>query len=143
MRDQLLNSPQFQGIDGTFDREGYRFVLERSGQTETEYENSLRAEIARTILQTAVISGAETPETFLTTIFDFELEERSFIWGRVTADLLDEPVGDASDADLQAYYDANPDAFMLPETRAITYAWITPDMIVDQMEVDEDALRAS
>jgi len=112
VRDQLLNSPQFQGIDGTFDREGYRFVLERSGQTETEYEDSLRAEISRSILQATVISGAETPETFLGTIFDFELEERSFIWGRVTADLLDEPVGDPTDADLQAHYDANPDAFI-------------------------------
>ncbi len=46
----------------------------------------------------------------------------------------------ATDADLQAYYDANPAAFTAPETREITYAWLTPNMIMDDMVVPDAAV---
>ncbi|NNF91392.1 MAG: peptidylprolyl isomerase, partial [Boseongicola sp.] len=43
---------------------------------------------------------------------------------------------------LRAFYDENTQDFTRPETKTITYAWLTPDMIVDQIDVDEDQLRA-
>ena len=48
----------------------------------------------------------------------------------------------ATEADQQAYYDANPDVFTLPETRDITYVWLTPSMIQDQMQVADGAIEA-
>ena len=46
-----------------------------------------------------------------------------------------------TEAELQGFYDANPDLFTLPETRKITYAVLSPDMVQDEVEVDEAALR--
>ncbi len=43
---------------------------------------------------------------------------------------------------LQAYYRANEAAYTLSETKAITYAWVTPEMILDTIAIDDDALRA-
>ena len=54
---RIRDISSFSGVDGSFDREAYDFVLEQSGLTATEFEESLRSEVARTILQTAVTGG--------------------------------------------------------------------------------------
>jgi peptidyl-prolyl cis-trans isomerase D len=51
---------------------------------------------------------------------------------------VEEPTEEA----LVAFHDANPELFTAPETKAITYAWLTPDMLLDTIEPDEAALRA-
>ena len=142
VRTQVLSIPAFQGLDGNFDREAYRFTLERNGQTEKQFEDSLRSEIARTLVQGAVASGLQTPDTYVQTLFDFVGERRDFTYATLNIDALETPIVDPTEADLRGYFDANSDDFMLPETRDITYAWVTPDMIVDSIDVDEDALKA-
>ena len=142
VRTQILSITSFQGIDGQFDREAYRFALERAGQNESEFEENLRAEIARTLLQGAVASGVTPPDVFVEALFNFIGERRSFTWATLGVDALQTPIAEPNDADLRAYYDANQADFMLPETRDITYVWLTPEMIVDTVEIDEVALRA-
>jgi len=71
---------------------------------------------------------------------NFIAERRNFAWGTVSE--LAEPLADATDEDLTAYFAENEDAFMLPETRQITYAWLTPDMILDTITVAEEDLQA-
>jgi peptidyl-prolyl cis-trans isomerase D len=46
------------------------------------------------------------------------------------------------DSELKTYYEANPADFTQPELRNITYAWLTPNMIQDEVTIDETALRA-
>ena len=141
VRTQILSIPAFQGVGGTFDREAYRFALSRSGLNEQQFEENLRTEIARTLVQGAVAGGIVTPQTYTETLVNFIGERRSFAWATLGVEALDTPIAEPTDADLQAYFKANEADFMLPETRAITYAWLTPDMIVDTIEIDEDALR--
>ena len=57
VRDEVLRVPAFGGIDGQFDRESYRFALQQSGLTETDFEMGIREEISRTLLQGAVVGG--------------------------------------------------------------------------------------
>jgi len=46
-----------------------------------------------------------------------------------------------SEEDLRSYHQSHLPDFTTPETKSITYAWVTPEMIVDTVEVPEDALR--
>ncbi len=142
VRDQVAQIPAFRGIDGSFDREAYAFTLGNTGLSVAEFEERVRNETARNILQGAVINGVPAPQVFTDTLFNWALEERDVTWALLDADDLSEPLGEPSDADLQAYYDANEAAFTLSETKAITYAWVTPRMILDTIDVDEDALRS-
>ncbi|MDJ0825159.1 MAG: SurA N-terminal domain-containing protein [Rhodobacter sp.] len=142
VRRQVLATPAFQGLDGSFDRLAYSDTLDNSGLNEAQFEDSLRAEVARTMVQGAVGSGLAAPASVVDRILGFAMERRSFTWTELTVDDLADPIAEPSEADLRAYFDANSDDFMLPETRRITYAWLTPDMIVDTIEGDEDALRA-
>jgi peptidyl-prolyl cis-trans isomerase D len=138
----LRDIPAFQGLDGSFDRDAYQFALERTGMSIGEFEESLRAEVARTMLQGAAVSGTGAPVAYVDTLLDFVAETRDATWIEFGPSALETPVGLPGEADLQAYYEANPQAFTRPETREITYVWVTPDMMLDSIEVDEADLRA-
>lgn len=141
VREAVLGIPAFQGLDGNFDREAYRIALDRAGMDEGEFETSLREEISRTVLQAAVVAGLSQPTTYAGILAAYVGETRTVTWAPVASDILAGPVAEATDADLQAYYEAHLDDFTLPETKAISFAWLTPEMIQDQIEIDEGALR--
>ncbi|MCI5111530.1 MAG: SurA N-terminal domain-containing protein [Marivita sp.] len=141
--DQLLQVPSFQGADGSFNREAYSFALRNQGLSESEFEEQLRDDTARTILQSALIAGNTLPNTYIDTLLAYTGETRDFTWARLTGSNLQTGLPEPSDADLQSYYDDNIANYTLPELRDITYAWITPEMLVDTVEVDEDTLRAA
>lgn len=142
LRDEIVAISAFQGIDGNFDREGYRFALQQSGMSEAEFEKSIREEAARGLLQRAILGGVSMPDTYARTLVDYVAEERSFTWARLSADDLDTPVAEPTEEELQAYYDANTDDFMLPASKSITYAWLRPEDLLDEVEVPEEELRA-
>ena len=142
VRDEVLRVPAFGGIDGQFDREGYRFALQQSGLTETDFETSIREEISRTLLQGAVVGGIPLPDAYAQVLSQFIGEARNVTWATLTTDVLTSPVAGPLDSELKTYYEANPADFTQPELRNITYAWLTPNMIQDEVTIDETALRA-
>lgn len=141
VRDQVLAVPAFQGVGGKFDREAYRYALEQNGLTETEFEAQIREETARSLLQGAVVAGVHAPRGYADTLYNFIAERRSYTFAQLGEEALDAPVAAPTPDQAQAYYDANEAAFTAPQTKRITYAWMTPDMIIDSVEVDEQMLR--
>ena len=141
VREEVLRVPGFRGIDGNFDRDVYRSVLRQNGLTEAEFETGIREELSRTLLQGAVAGGLPTADTYADTIVEFIGAQRDFVWAEVTAADLEAALPEPTEADLTAFYDANPDLFTAPEARNITYAWLTPTMIQDELTIDETVLR--
>lgn len=139
---QVLSNPAFRGVDGAFDTATYRDALGRTGLNVREYETTLRESAARALVQGAVFTGIDAPETYGRAIAQFTREGRTFTWAPLTADDFDVIQPEPSEDDLQAHYDANHADFTAPETRQIRYVWLTPDMIQDYMPVDEAELRA-
>ncbi|SFS12568.1 peptidylprolyl isomerase [Yoonia litorea] len=137
--ERLQAIPQFQGASG-FNRETYRLALQQSGQSAAEFEDELRDETARTLLQGAVVSGIPTPEALADALVQYTSETRAITWAIVDEPALTSPVPGATEADQTAYYENNPDEFTAPEAREITYAWLTPTMILDDMEVPDEAI---
>lgn len=140
LRDRILEISAFQGVDGQFDREGYAQSLRSAGLNENEFEVSLREETARQLLQGAILSGVEMPAAYSETLVAYVSEQRDFTW--VLFRDLDAEQASASDEELRAYFDANADSFVLPATKKITYAWLNPTDILDQVDIPEDELRA-
>ncbi|KJZ19977.1 peptidyl-prolyl cis-trans isomerase [Loktanella sp. S4079] len=138
--DQLKSIPEFQGRNG-FNADSYRLALQQSGQNEGAFETSLREEMARTLLQGAVVGGVPQQDVFGDTMIAYIAERRSATWAAIDAEALDAPTPGATDADIQSYYDEHPEDFTLPETRDITYVWLAPDMIQDEMDVPETAIE--
>lgn len=139
---QIFDIPSFQGVDGNFDREGYAYALRNAGLTEAEFEEDLRQETARTLVQGAVISGVSVPAAHVDALVDFVGARRDFTWAKLTQKNLTEPTPPPTADELRSYHQSHLPDFTLPEMKRITYAWITPDMILDTVEVDEAALAA-
>ncbi len=141
VQNQVVTNPTFQGLDGDFDREAYRQTLRRNGLSERAFEELIREETARAILQDAVTGGTAAPALLTDTLLNHAAERRSFRWIRLEAGDLAEPVPAPSEADVQGYYDANAEAFTIGEKKRLTYVWLTPDMLLETIETDEEALQ--
>ena len=139
---RVLSTPAFQNAAGQFDRSVYQFTLEQVGMSPATYEELLRTETARNLLEGAVAGGVGTPGTYAEVIIDYLGEQRSFSWLRLDRSAVTAPLPEPDEAALKAFYEENTDAFMLPETRKITYVWLTPDALIDRIEVDDETLRA-
>ncbi len=143
VRAEVLRVPGFRGIDGNFDREVYRDQLRHNGLTEADFEGSIRDELARSLLQGAVAGGLPGADAYAETLVQFIGAQRDFVWAEVDETALSEPLAGATDAQLQSFYDDNPSLFTAPEARDITYVWLVPEMIQDQLTIDETTLRAT
>ena len=62
---EILGYPAFQGLDGEFDREAYAFTLDQAGLSEADFEEDIRADRARQIVEGAVLSSIAMPETLV------------------------------------------------------------------------------
>ncbi|MDZ4095017.1 MAG: SurA N-terminal domain-containing protein [Paracoccaceae bacterium] len=139
--DELTAMQPFQGAGGKFDRETYRFALQRNNLSEADFETGLREDLARSLLQGAVIGGFAAPPALTNTLYAYIAERRGLTLLRLSEADLATPPGDPSDADLRAHYDANITDFTRPEARRITYAALLPETLAANLPVDDAALR--
>ena len=142
VRQTILNADGFKGPNGTFDRTAYSEALRRERLSEGAFENEVRKDEARLMIQRAVTGGVVAPAVMVDRAAGWLLETRDISYEELTADDLPASIEDPDDATLEAWHQANADRFTAPETRKITYLWLTPEMLADDVKLDDDALRA-
>lgn len=139
---ELTAMAAFQGAAGRFDRETYRYALERNNLSEVAFETGLREDLARALLQGAVAGGFVAPPVLTDTLYAYIAERRGVTVLRLDEADLETPPAAPTDEDLRAHYDANIADFTRPEARRITYAALLPADLAADMPIDEAALRA-
>lgn len=139
---RIQSMPDFRNASDAFDRQVYESTLRQNGLNAGEFEERIRSDISEALLQSAVAAGVETPDVFVDTFYKFARETRDASWVRLGVADLDAPLADPTEDQLAAFHSENSDDFMRPETKTIRYAWVTPDMLVDDIEVDEAQLQS-
>ncbi|MGH1367329.1 MAG: peptidyl-prolyl cis-trans isomerase [Maritimibacter sp.] len=143
LTERIRQIPGFAGPSGTFDRETYDFILEQSGLNASEFEEGLRDEVARTVLQTAVSTGVTIQPIYTNELYTWAREARSFTWAALTEVNLEGELPAPTPEELAQYYEANPTKFTAPETKDITYVWLSPEAMVPTIELEEATIRAA
>lgn len=138
--EQIRSAPAFQS-NGSFSRALYADVLRREDLTEKAFEHDVRMDEARLLIQKAVTGGTTAPAGMVAATTRWLTETRDISWTELSADDLAEPVAEPDDETLTAWWKANSDKFTAPETRHLTYAWLTPEMLAGKEEIDEAVLR--
>ncbi|MDZ4087275.1 MAG: SurA N-terminal domain-containing protein [Tabrizicola sp.] len=138
---EIMGMDAFKGVSGSFERETYRFALERNNLSETEFETNLRRDISRELLQGAVAGGFAAPAALTDTLYAWVGERRGFSMLRLTEGDLTAPPAEPTEAELQAHYDANLDRFTRPEAKRVTYAALLPEAIAKDQPVDDAMLQ--
>lgn len=139
---EIRTNPAFANGNGQFDRAGYAMMLKDNGFTEAQFEARQRQDLARGLLQTAVIAGTPGSDVAAATFLDYIEERRDFELLRLTEESLAEPISAPDEAAVKAYYEANPQQFTRPETRKITWVGLLADDVAKETEVADDELRA-
>lgn len=138
---EIMKMDSFKGASGSFDREAYKFALDRNRLTEAEFETNLRRDISRELLQGAITGGFAAPAPMTDTLYAWVGERRGFSMLRLTEADLTSPIAEPTDADLKAHYNAHIDRFTKPEAKRITYASLLPEAIAKEQPVDEATLK--
>ena len=134
--------PGFQGPGGGFSRETYRMMLEAEGLTEARYEDDIRRQIARSILEAATAAGVAVPANLRAALTEHFAARRDVSVFVLDQSALATPVPDPDPAAVEAYWQANIDRFTAPETRSIAYALLTPEALAETIAVEDEAVRA-
>lgn len=140
LRQAVFAMPDFQGPDGTFNRNLLLQTLSANGMTETHFLDLVRQDIAQNqLLQT--VGAAAGPSELLTNLVYRYLGERR------RADLLTLPFagrplpGAPPESVLQRYYDNNPSRYTTAEFRHIKAVILSPDSVGRGLTVPEADLR--
>ena len=141
VRDNIVSLNVFKGPDGNFNQAAYNFALENAGYTSTEFEEEIRAETARNILSQSILSGNITNKLQAELLASFLLEERSFNIQILKPENISFTVKDPNDEQLESFLEINVDDYTVPESKAITYAVLQPEMLIDIVESDDSILE--
>ncbi len=131
----------FWGPDGQFDRESYRLALENAGYTPARFEEEIRSDLVRTLVQTAVAGGVAASEALRRALIDHYATRRTLVAFALDASHLTAPVPEPDQAAIEDYYKRNIERFTSPEMRRVAYALLSPEMLVEEVPVDEAAVR--
>jgi peptidyl-prolyl cis-trans isomerase D len=140
---QILAIPAFQGLDGSFDREAYRFVLDRSGLSVPQFEEQVRREATRELVAAALLAPARMPDVAGRAVLDFLGERRALSYLSLGPEHLDEAPPEPTDDDLRVFHGDNPERYTRPELREVSYAVARLDDVASAIEVTDAAVDAA
>lgn len=137
---QIASIPAFQ-IAGRFDQSTYEQALAGQRLTDRELRNSIRGDAIRRQLLAPVGYGARAPRGLAAPYASLLLERRVGAIATVPAERVT-GIAPPTDAQLNAYYQANKGTYTLPERRAFRYAILTKGDVASRVAIaDADVQR--
>lgn len=136
---EIAGIPAFQ-VDGRFDLPTYMNLLSAQRMTPAMFERDLRRDLEARQLPMAVIESAVVTDAEVDARLRISEQTRRFAAVRVDqpAEEVDQEVGEA---ELEAWYQANTDAFMRPETVTVEYLIVDRAALAPAAEPSEQELR--
>ena len=136
--EQLKALPQFQ-VNGVYSPDQYRLSLAGQGTTHAQFMASVRADLARRALPSQIVNTAIAGDEELEAFLRLSQQTRSLrMLDLPTPSLPAEP---PTEAELQAWYDANGGLYRSPEQVALEYVEIDGASLEVPTTVDEATLR--
>jgi peptidyl-prolyl cis-trans isomerase D len=142
VRKTIADVPAFQ-VDGRFDPERYRMALASQvpQRSPREFERLVRDGLAQTLVASDIADSVVVTNGQVDRLLALLGERRDVGFAVVPAPALEPAQQQVSDAELQAWYEANKDDFQAPETVSIEYLVLDPAAMPAPPAPDETALR--
>jgi peptidyl-prolyl cis-trans isomerase D len=140
LRESVFRNEAFQDATGRFDQNRFLQTLAQNGLSEEDFVSSFRRDLARDQVLSSISVGAFAPAPMVRPLFEHRNERRVAELAVVrVADLADPAEPDVPT--LVRFHEENEARYMAPEYRAVTYVWIAPDALYDEIEVTQDELE--
>jgi peptidyl-prolyl cis-trans isomerase D len=141
LRETISAIPAFQA-DGGFSRANYEALLRAQNMTPQIFESRLRGDLAQAQLNGAIGATAIVPRAVIERLEALQGERREVQESLVAAQPFLSQVR-VADAQIKAYYDANPAEFRVPERVRAEYLVLSADALGAQEPVSEAELKAA
>ncbi|MDH3255735.1 MAG: SurA N-terminal domain-containing protein, partial [Acidobacteriota bacterium] len=141
LRREILAFPAFQAADGSFvGAEEYDRILRRGGLNTDSFEQLMRTDLmtqkVRSVLaQNVFVSDAEAESTYRR-----RTEQARIRFLRLPWSSIDEVVT-LDEAEIEAHFEANREAFRIPERRIVDYVLINRRDVQESLSVEADRVR--
>ncbi len=136
----IIENPQFQ-INGVFEPELAIRTMASQGFSVPIYRESLQQQMLLSQLANAYSSSAFVTNNELERIAGLSAQTRDFRY--LSIPLGTRTLGTAiSDAEIAAYYEENSSDFTEAETVSVRYVMLDKNVIADEIELEESAIRA-
>lgn len=136
----IVGLPEFHDQDGRFSAEIFRNRLAGAGYTPVAFREELRADIKRQHLQQGLAFSDFSLENEQERLAELQRQQRSFRYVLLDADDVSVEA-DVTEAQMQAYFDANQARFERPEQVRVEYVLVDRQAMAENVEVDEQSLR--
>ena len=139
--DAIAQAPEFQE-NGQFSAARYSAYLASRGTTDQRYVGELQTELPLARLITSVADAAIAPRSVASRLAALEAQKREVSEVRIFGQQF---LAQASvdEAQVKAYYEANPAEFSTPERVRAEYVMLSADALAKQDPVTEAELRAA
>ncbi|MEZ5905847.1 MAG: peptidyl-prolyl cis-trans isomerase [Geminicoccaceae bacterium] len=134
----IRNDPRFAS-DGNIDRGRFDMFLRSLGLSEAQYVEQVRGDIGRARVIDALTGSIAAPSVLVERLGAWRGETRSGTVLEVASESMTAP--EPTDAELEAYLEEHADGFQAPEYRTVTLVTLTPEDLVDEIQIDEAKLR--
>ena len=141
LNETIQNNPAFGDIAGRFDPQKYKDVLLNVNLTPSEYEEILRKELARNVLLNLTSTKLTMDNNSQQFIIKYLLEERVSDIIVLSKDDLDYNNLSISISELKDFYESNNELFKQPETKNISYVYLSPKLIAENQEVSDKEIE--
>ncbi len=131
--------PAFQ-VAGQFSRPNFDFALQRLGFSEQDFIEDMRADLTRDRILRSLEDSVRLPEDLGIVLEKHRNEERLVTLLEVPYASIE--VSEPDEATLAAYLEENSDSFRAPEYRTGAMLILSPDIVADDITVDEREVRA-
>jgi peptidyl-prolyl cis-trans isomerase D len=139
--EEIADTEVFQNANGVFDRQRFETLLLSSRMDPDEYIADVKRDLVRGQIAGSINAGIEAPQPAVEAIYRLRNEERTISYF-VVDDSAIEPVGEPSEAALQAYFEEQKADFRAPEYRALALLTLQPATLADPSAVTEEEIQA-
>ncbi len=137
--DKIAADPRFRAGD-RFSLDVYKNLLRQAGIAEPQFEEGMRRQILAERIIDPIARGGIVPKASGVAFVNLVEQQREVEAAIVEPEAFVKDVK-VDDAQVKAYYDANPAAFKTPEEAKFEYVVLTQDALLAQVAVTPEAIR--
>ncbi len=141
---ELTQDPTIASLrrpDGTLDVERYQQILRAQGMTPEMFEAAVRSDLARRQVMTGISDSVFLPRVVAGKAIEPFFERREVQVAHFRPFDFRSAV-EVNDADIQAFYEQNPQLFQSPEQLDVEYLVLDLEAVASRITVSEEDLRA-
>jgi len=136
----ITQMPQFQ-VDGQFNRDRFVASVRNLGMGVGEFREAMRKQYVVNQIRSGIMQSGLVADANASQLMRIQNQTRNFRVVQVPASAVADEV-EVSDAEVEAFYQDNKDAFRQPEQVDAAYITLSLGALAEKIEIDQEELQA-